>query len=178
MSRSKRMVAGALAAGLALAVLGWRGAAGASTAEPRPRVVCLCLAGIEVDLLREERSAGGGELEGERRGTGGCRCGGPPVGLPGEHVLTAIGAERGGALWITRLEAARPEAIAAASRELEERGWSESAASRLARSRAGGLPAFEARRGGWTLSVAALDGKRAGSVLLFGAALRGKGARR
>lgn len=161
-----------------MAVLGWRGAAGASTAAPRPRVVCLCLAGIEVDLLREERSAGCGELEGERRGPGGCRCGGPPAGLPGEHVLTAIGAERDGALWVTRLEATRPEAIAAASRELAKRGWKESPASRLARSRKRGLPAFETRRGGWTLSVGALDGKRAGSVLLFGAALRGKGETR
>jgi hypothetical protein len=130
-----------LAAGAA--VIAWRGTARASDREPASRVVCIETAGMAVRLLREEGA------EGALDAAGGCPIRLPPVGLPGEHLVSAL-LDDGSALELRRVPG-EPAIIGHATREaLEAAGWIETPPSDLARSRAPGLPAaeFEISNGG------------------------------
>lgn len=147
-----------------IAAIAWQGRARAVEREPVTRVVCIDVAGMAVRLARQGERA---RAEEAMEAANSCAVPGPRVGLPGEHLVSAL-LDDGSALELRRTPG-EPAVIGLAAREALRRiGWKEAPSSALARARIPGLEAaaFEHPDGGERATLWVIGDGRGADPLL------------
>ncbi len=130
----------------------------------------ICTAGIAIDLAgdassfeaRDGRGDGSGWVAPEER----CRLPGVPAGLPGNHLITSMTADRKAGIAASEMKAGCAEALEIIMGQLELQGWSQTGQSRLARERNANLHVASMIRGDSRLHVIATRGGRSKTAIV------------
>ncbi len=133
----------------------------------------ICTAGIAMNLAgdaspweaRDGREDGSGWVAPEER----CRLPGVPAGLPGNHLITSMTADRKAGIAASEMKGGCTEALAITMDRLELQGWSQTEQSRLARERNAELPVATMIRGDSRLHVIATRGVRSTTAIVVAA---------
>ncbi len=133
----------------------------------------ICTAGIAMNLGRDAsprealdgRGDGSGWVAPEER----CRLPGVPAGLPGNHLITSMTADRKAGIAASEMKAGCTEALEITLGQLELQGWSQTEQSRLARERNADLSVATMIRGDSRLHVIATRGVRSGTATVVAA---------